>query len=117
MANKRIRKRKIQYELNKSLKVGDKCVCPICGSVFIKKQYSQVFCDNECKVKYWNNKQRGKRNDYYSRYNMKHPQRLERIGIYKENGEFGYYDDNCEFRTFREDAECIAMCDNPILGI
>ena len=48
---------------------------------------------------------------------MKHPQRLERIGIYKENGEFGYYDDNCEFRTFREDAECLAMCDNPILGI
>ena len=74
-------KRKQTYLLNKNNNVGDICVCPICNSEFIKKHYAQAFCCNECKVKYHNNKQRGKRNTYFRKYNMKHPERYERVGI------------------------------------
>ena len=77
----KITKRKELYLINKSNKVGDNCICPICKSGFIKKQYSQAFCCNECKVKYHNDKQVGKRNDYYRKYNMKYPERYDRIGI------------------------------------
>lgn len=74
-------KRKKTYLNNKSSKVGSICCCPICGKNFTKKQYSQSFCCNDCKVKYHNNRQRGKRNDYFRKYNMKHPERYERVGI------------------------------------
>lgn len=36
-------KRKLQYEANKSAKVGTEITCPICGTKFIKRQYSQHF--------------------------------------------------------------------------
>lgn len=67
------------YLLNKTKKVYDICICPICGKEFIKKQYSQSFCSNGCKVKYHNNKQKGKRNAYYHKYNKRHPERILRI--------------------------------------
>lgn len=47
-----------RYKLNKSLKVGDNCICPSCGNVFIKTTYQQVFCKLQggtvCKDAYWN---------------------------------------------------------------
>ena len=74
-------KRKEQYKINKDKKVGDKCICPICKSEFVKSHYAQAFCSNDCKVKFHNDRQKGKRNDYFHRYNMKHPERYERVGI------------------------------------
>lgn len=73
--------RKNTYLTNKDKKIGDKCICPICKCEFTKTHYAQAFCCNECKVKYHNDKQRGKRNGYFSKYNMKHPERYERVGI------------------------------------
>ena len=49
-------KTKEQYLANKSAKVKDVLVCPICGSKFIKKQYSQAFCSTRCKDRFWNAK-------------------------------------------------------------
>jgi hypothetical protein len=47
-----------KYKLSKSAKVGDKCICPSCGSSFIKENYQQAFCKTKggtiCKDKYWN---------------------------------------------------------------
>ena len=93
-------KRKELYIANKNKKVGEVCICPICKNEFSKTHYAQAFCCNECKVKYHNDRQRGKRNDYFHEYNMKHPERLERVGIdiefekwkakyYSESGCFG----------------------------
>lgn len=73
--------RKKTYLTNKDKKIGDKCICPICKCEFTKTHYAQAFCCNECKVKYHNDKQRGKRNGYFSKYNMKHTERYERVGI------------------------------------
>lgn len=69
------------YLENKKKKIGDVCICPICKKEFTKTQYAQAFCCNECKVKYHNKKQRGKRNEYFRNYNKKHPERYERVGI------------------------------------
>ena len=77
----KITKRKARYNTNKETKVGCYIICPICGKEVIKTHYAQAFCSNECKVKYHNDKQRGKRNGYFHCYNMKHPERLERVGI------------------------------------
>ena len=47
-----------RYKLNKTTKVGDECVCPSCGTKFIKTNYQQAFCKSKggtiCKDKYWN---------------------------------------------------------------
>ena len=47
-----------RYTLNKSLKVGDNCICPSCGTEFVKGDYQQAFCKSKngtiCKDKYWN---------------------------------------------------------------
>ena len=47
-----------RYKLNKTAKVGDECVCPSCGTKFIKTNYQQAFCKSKggtiCKDKYWN---------------------------------------------------------------
>lgn len=47
-----------RYKLNKSAKVGDKLICPSCGTGFMKNSYQQVFCKSKsgtkCKDKYWN---------------------------------------------------------------
>ena len=46
------------YNLNKKAKVGDECICPSCGTKFIKSNYQQAFCKTKkgtiCKDKYWN---------------------------------------------------------------
>lgn len=75
-------KRKEIYKLNKDKKKGDKCICPICKCEFTKTHYAQAFCCNECKVKYHNDKQRGKRNEYFRKYDMKHPERKLRRALY-----------------------------------
>ena len=77
----KITERKRLYITNKDKKVGDVCCCPICKSKFVKIHYAQAFCCNECKVKFHNDRQRGKRNDYFREYNMKHPERYTRVGI------------------------------------
>lgn len=70
-------KRKEQYKLNKSAKVGETIVCPICKETFVKKSYQQAFCCGTCKDKYWNDKKdRHKDPDYYRKYNKKHPERF-----------------------------------------
>lgn len=38
----------------KNSKLGEACICPSCGQMFVKKQYSQAFCSGKCKDKYWN---------------------------------------------------------------
>ena len=77
------KKKKIKrYDLNKQASVGDELVCPVCGKKFTKKSYQQAFCSTFCKDKYWNQKRRDK--GYFKRYNIDHPERLERIGIYMD---------------------------------
>lgn len=92
---------KERYNINKACKVGETIICPICHTAFIKKQYSQAFCCTQCKDKFWNSKgDRHSDPNYYRNYNMRHPERLMRIGIDIDN-----------------DIECAAFCDNPQLGI
>lgn len=113
-------RQKEQYRLNKLAKVGEMIVCPICKEEFKKKQYSQAFCCTEHKDKYWNIKKSDRHSDtnYHHKYNIRHPERLERIGIYQNDfGEFGYYNDDDEFVTFKEEYDAYAMCENPQLGI
>lgn len=66
-----------RYDINKSAKVGEEIICPICGKRFIKKSYQQAFCSTECKDRYWNKKKDRHRKGYYSEYNQKHPERYE----------------------------------------
>lgn len=109
-------KRKEQYTLNKLAKVGDEIVCPICGEHFIKKQWQQAFDDGKCKDAYWNAKKDRHKKGYYHKYNMAHPERLERIGIYKENGKFGRYDEDGIFRPFAEETIMYNECEDPTIG-
>lgn len=73
--------RNVLYLKNKDTKTGEACVCPICKEAFTKKQYSQAFCSIQCKDKFYNDIKKGTRNAYYKKYNIKHPERLERIGV------------------------------------
>lgn len=110
--------RKQQCTKNKDAKIGDTIVCPVCKTKFIKKHYQQTFCCSDCKNKYWNDKgDRHKDPEYHNKYNRKYPERLERIGIYEDNGELGYFDDYGYFHYFKEDYDCWAMCEDPIMGI
>jgi hypothetical protein len=56
-----------EYKKNKNSKVGDICICPSCGTKFIKKHYQQVFCKSfsgtVCKDKFWNTVTPSKRNN------------------------------------------------------
>ena len=58
---------KLKYKANKKAAVGQECVCPSCGSKFIKSSYQQVFCKTKggtvCKDRYWNTVTPGKRNN------------------------------------------------------
>lgn len=49
---------KDKYEKAKSAKVGESCICPSCGTPFVKANYQQAFCKSKegtkCKDKYWN---------------------------------------------------------------
>jgi len=60
-------KLKERYKLNKSKKVGEECICPSCGTKFIKEHYQQAFCRTKgktvCKDKYWNTVTPNKRNN------------------------------------------------------
>lgn len=60
-------KMKERYELNKKANVFDKCICPSCGTKFIKSHYQQAFCKTKgktvCKDKYWNTVTPTKRNN------------------------------------------------------
>lgn len=87
MSKKKVKR----YDINKSAAVGNEIICPVCGSHFIKKSYQQAFCSTECKDRYWNQKRRG--NGYFRKYNVEHPERLERIGIDLET--CGYDPDGC----------------------
>ncbi len=55
------------YKENKGKKVGEKCICPSCKTLFIKTNYQQAFCKSKgktlCKDKYWNNVDPKKRNN------------------------------------------------------
>jgi hypothetical protein len=49
------RKFKSSYDRNKSLKVGAKINCPVCGKESIKTTYHKIFCGRpRCKDMYWN---------------------------------------------------------------
>lgn len=56
-----------RYNLNKKEKVGVNCICPSCGSQFVKTNYQQAFCKTKsgtvCKDKYWNTVTPEKRNN------------------------------------------------------
>lgn len=69
-----------RYLQNKEAKTGETIKCPICGDVFIKKQYAQAFCCKECKGYYWNvvKADRHKDKNYHHKYNQEHPERLNR---------------------------------------
>jgi len=58
---------KERYNLNKSAKVGETCLCPSCCSEFIKTSYQQAFCKTKggtkCKDRYWNTVTPNKRNN------------------------------------------------------
>lgn len=60
-------KLKARYQLNKSSKVGESCICPSCETEFTKTNYQQVFCRSKggtiCKDKYWNTVTPEKRNN------------------------------------------------------
>ena len=62
----------------------------------LKTHYAQAFCSNDCKVKFHNDKQVGKRNEYFRKYNMKHTERYKRIGIdiEFEKWKAKYYEDS-----------------------
>lgn len=71
---------KDRYLKNKEAKTGETIKCPICGEVFTKKHYVQTFCCKECKDRYWNSLKSNRHKDkkYYRKYNMSHPERLDR---------------------------------------
>lgn len=74
------------YTTNKSMKVGDLCVCPSCGTKFTKNSYQQVFCKTKpktiCKDTYWNeiNDNRNKRMSDLSDWSYDHPFSSEGLG-------------------------------------
>ena len=78
----KISKRKERYNTNKSSKVGDVCVCPICYAKFTKKHYAQAFCCTKCKDAYWNAKKDRHRADYYKEYDDARPERKLRRALY-----------------------------------
>lgn len=75
-------KRKLQYESNKNARVGEEIICPICGTKFVKLQYSQAFCCSRCKDAYWNAKGDRHSIGYYEKYDNKHPERKLRKALY-----------------------------------
>lgn len=75
-------KRIITYKTNKKQKVGDEIICPICGEKFVKRQYSQAFCNGKCKDAFWNAKGDRHSTGYYEKYDNKHPERKLRRALY-----------------------------------
>lgn len=81
----KISKRKERYNTNKASKVGDACLCPVCGKEFTKTHYAQAFCCGKCKDAYWNSKKDRHRAGYYEEYDNKHPERKLRRALYSMN--------------------------------
>jgi len=42
------------YKDNKAAAVGASIICPVCGKIFQKRQYSQAFCSGACKDAFHN---------------------------------------------------------------
>ncbi len=42
------------YRDNKAAAVGKSIICPVCGKIFQKRQYSQAFCSGACKDAFHN---------------------------------------------------------------
>ena len=82
---RKITKRKERYLANKALRVGDICVCPICGKEFTKTHYAMAFCCSKCKDAFWNAKKDRHRAGYYEEYDNKHPERKLRRALYSMN--------------------------------
>lgn len=82
---RKITKRKERYNTNKTSKIGDECICPICSTKFTKKHYAQAFCCGKCKDAYWNAKKDRHRAGYYEEYDNKHPERKLRRALYSMN--------------------------------
>lgn len=78
-------KRQQLYKENKVAKVGREITCPVCGTKFIKKQYSQVFCCGHCKDTFWNAKGDRHAAGYYEDYDAKRPERAARRRLYGSN--------------------------------
>ena len=38
--------------LNKEIKVGCDCICPICKKTYKKASYQQVYCTGSCRIEY-----------------------------------------------------------------
>lgn len=91
-------KRKLQYEANKSAKVGEEIICPICSTKFIKRQYSQAFCCSKCKETYWNAKGDRHSVGYYEKYDNKHPERKSRRALYSMEVHNAYDEEELEAR-------------------
>lgn len=70
------------YKKAKASKVGEVIKCACCGKEFVKKQYQQAFCCGRCKDRFWNGMGDRHKPNYYRKYNMLHPERLQRIGLY-----------------------------------
>ena len=55
------------YNISKKAKIGSICICPSCGTQFIKSNYQQAFCKTKtgtiCKDSYWNKVDPKKRNN------------------------------------------------------
>lgn len=55
------------YQNAKEAKIGTPCICPSCGTDFIKTNYQQAFCKaktgTKCKDKYWNTITPSKKNN------------------------------------------------------
>lgn len=78
---------KARYQLNKSSKVGESCICPTCETEFTKTNYQQTFCKSKsgtaCKDKYWNTVTPEKRNNT-TRISPANAKWMEKQKQYKE---------------------------------
>lgn len=59
----------------KETKVGEKFMCPGCGTLITKRSYQHTFCGKTCKDRYWNNVDPRKKNRkhskaHYRKYNV-----------------------------------------------
>lgn len=87
--------RRAMYADMKSRKVGEPCVCPVCGEVFIKRSYQQAFCCTKCKDWYWNRQGDRHSADYAERYAKKVHERFkewEREQAAKRTDPHWYFD-------------------------
>lgn len=82
---RKVSKRQAAYLANKQAKVGENITCPVCGSAFTKKQYSQAFCCGKCKDTYWNAKGDRHAVGYYEEYDAKSVERTMRRRLYGSN--------------------------------